>query len=177
MRQGRGAHFAGRILFCAFSGNGGMKRLLLASITAYQRWLSPIKGFSCAYRVHVGGESCSAYGYRVIERYGIGYGLRLIKRRLDKCSRQHRLHTGSRVGQHKTHPSKLRSQAGFCDVSCDGCDVGAIGLDSCDLIGGACNVVDTCGSCDFGWWGRSRKNDEEKWVTIDSNPRQRRSAK
>lgn len=147
-----------------------MKRLLLASITAYQRWLSPIKGFSCAYRVHVGGESCSAYGYRVIERYGIRYGLHLIKRRLDKCSRQHRLHgDDSRIGRHKARHGRFHSQAGFCDVSCDGCDVAAIGSDGCDIIGGACNVADACGSCDLGGWGGSRKNGDEKWVTIEPN--------
>jgi putative component of membrane protein insertase Oxa1/YidC/SpoIIIJ protein YidD len=39
----------------------------LAAIRGYQRFLSPLKGFSCALRVFTGDESCSAYGDRVIE--------------------------------------------------------------------------------------------------------------
>jgi putative component of membrane protein insertase Oxa1/YidC/SpoIIIJ protein YidD len=63
----------------------------LAAIRAYQRVLSPRKGFCCALRAVTGGDSCSAYGYRVIARCGLWTGLRLLRRRLDACARQHRL--------------------------------------------------------------------------------------
>ncbi|HAZ49213.1 MAG TPA: hypothetical protein DDW76_23430 [Cyanobacteria bacterium UBA11369] len=33
----------------------------IASIKAYQRYISPHKGFSCAHRLLYGGESCSGY--------------------------------------------------------------------------------------------------------------------
>jgi len=38
-----------------------MTWLVLILITAYQRWISPFKGYSCAYRVHAGGKSCVIY--------------------------------------------------------------------------------------------------------------------
>jgi putative component of membrane protein insertase Oxa1/YidC/SpoIIIJ protein YidD len=52
-------------------------RCALAAIRAYQRHLSPRKGFSCALRGATGGRSCSAYGYRAIALCGLGKGLRL----------------------------------------------------------------------------------------------------
>lgn len=62
-----------------------LQRLVLAAIRLYQRWLSPHKGFVCAYRVYTGRDSCSAYGYRVINRYGALVGLALLRRRLADC--------------------------------------------------------------------------------------------
>ncbi len=40
-------------------------------ITTYQKYLSPIKGFSCAHRVLHGGESCSQYVKRTILERGL----------------------------------------------------------------------------------------------------------
>ena len=62
-----------------------MKLIVLALIRFYQTRVSPYKGFSCAYRVCTGRQNCSAYGYRVIHRYGALIGTRLIRRRLTRC--------------------------------------------------------------------------------------------
>jgi putative component of membrane protein insertase Oxa1/YidC/SpoIIIJ protein YidD len=35
-------------------------------IDGYQRFISPYKGYTCAYRVHAGRAWCSAFGKRVI---------------------------------------------------------------------------------------------------------------
>ena len=48
-----------------------LKILALAAITLYQRFVSPRKGFSCAYRFHTGGPSCSVLGFRAVRRYGV----------------------------------------------------------------------------------------------------------
>ena len=40
--------------------------LALGLIRAYQRWVSPYKGFACAHRVHRGGPSCSVVGAQVV---------------------------------------------------------------------------------------------------------------
>jgi uncharacterized protein len=40
------------------------------SIGAYQRYLSPHKGFCCAYRVHTGRRSCSAYARSITQQLG-----------------------------------------------------------------------------------------------------------
>jgi putative component of membrane protein insertase Oxa1/YidC/SpoIIIJ protein YidD len=114
-------------------------RCALAAIHAYQRHLSPHKGFSCALRGATGGRSCSAYGYRVIARCGLRKGLRLLRRRLDACGQTHRFGGGPLSYQH-----------GDCDPGCDlSCDVG-------DVASGVFDVLGNCG-CDLGSWGRSNK--------------------
>jgi putative component of membrane protein insertase Oxa1/YidC/SpoIIIJ protein YidD len=115
-------------------------RWALRAIRAYQRHLSPRKGFSCALRASNGGRSCSSYGHRVIARCGLRKGLRLLRRRLDACGQQHRFGGGP-----------LSYQQGDCDPGCDlSCDVA-------DVASGACDVLGNCGSCDLGSWGRSHK--------------------
>ena len=37
-----------------------MRALALVAIGAYQRYVSPYKGFCCAYRAHTSRASCSA---------------------------------------------------------------------------------------------------------------------
>ena len=103
-----------------------LSRLALAAIRLYQRHLSPIKGFSCALRVRTGGDSCSAYGYRIIERHGLPLGLVLLRRRLRRCGDIHR---GARAARNPV----LHHQHGDCDIlSCDGCDLpSGRGIGSC----------------------------------------------
>jgi uncharacterized protein len=143
-----------------------MKIIVLAAIRMYQRFLSPIKGFSCAYRLYAGGESCSAYGYRVIGRYGIRTGVSLLRRRLGACSHVQRQHAIFQRSHNAGMVMKANFQAGFCDVSCDGCDLGMGGCDGANLASSTCDILGNCGSCDFGSWGSSRKKDDEKWVKI-----------
>jgi uncharacterized protein len=124
-----------------------MQRLALAAIHAYQRWLSPHKGFVCAFRVHTGRDSCSAYGYRVIGRDGVPAGLALLRRRLAACGAQHRLHAPLRQPQ-----QGLRRQAGFCDLPCGvpGCGLpcNAPALDAaCDVASCGCDLADL-----WAWW-------------------------
>jgi len=125
--------------------------LALAAIRFYQRRISPHKGFSCALRIATGGASCSAYGYAVIERFGLARGLGLLQRRLELCGHVH----GRVRASAPLHP-RLKYQRGFCDVpACDGpCDL------PCDGHGG-CLSADTafdmasCG-CDLCEWWPSR---------------------
>lgn len=133
-----------------------LQPLALAAIRAYQRWLSPHKGFVCAFRVHTGRDSCSAYGYRVIQRFGVAAGLALLRRRLAGCGEQHRLHAALRHRQ-----KSLRHQAGFCDgpcdLPCDGpCDGGSGGKGAGRLLGNACDCA-SCG-CDLADAWRDWKN-------------------
>ncbi|MFZ6755511.1 membrane protein insertion efficiency factor YidD [Undibacterium sp. Dicai25W] len=95
-----------------------MNRLVLAMIFLYRKFVSPFKGFSCAYRLHTGGLSCSAHGYRVIERHGISCGLKLIGRRLDRCRQKYLQFNTVRGGYKKTLKARLRahfaSSKNFC---------------------------------------------------------------
>jgi hypothetical protein len=54
--------------------------LLLALITLYRRWISPLLGPRCRFI-----PSCSAYGLEAIERHGAWRGGWLTLRRLLRC--------------------------------------------------------------------------------------------
>jgi putative component of membrane protein insertase Oxa1/YidC/SpoIIIJ protein YidD len=112
-----------------------MKSAMLLAIAFYRRWISPLKGFSCAYRVYTGHASCSRLGFRAIRRYGALRGMAVLRARLTRCADAHR--------EHRQMHLHLHSQAGFCD----GCDIPCDGIDCVN-----CSGVGDCGS-----WGGSKK--------------------
>jgi putative component of membrane protein insertase Oxa1/YidC/SpoIIIJ protein YidD/surface antigen len=61
------------------------KPLALVSISAYQRFISPHKGWRCAYAVLHGQPSCSAYGKEAISRHGVVWGSWLLWHRFQDC--------------------------------------------------------------------------------------------
>jgi putative component of membrane protein insertase Oxa1/YidC/SpoIIIJ protein YidD len=91
-----------------------MRALALLAIDAYQRHLSPYKGFTCAYRCVKGGPSCSTIGARLIRRYGVVDGLLLTRRQLQRCAQ---------VAERRRGPNGRFRQRGDCDPGCAaGCD-------------------------------------------------------
>ena len=128
--------------------------LALAAICFYQHRISPHKGFSCALRVVTGGASCSAYGYAVIERFGLLRGLGLLQRRLELCGYVHR-----RLRLSPPPHPHLKYQRGFCDApACDGpCDLSCPGVGDCISADTALDI-DSCvydpGDC---WSSRRRR--------------------
>jgi uncharacterized protein len=60
--------------------SGLFKALLLALISGYRRWVSPLLGPRCRFI-----PSCSAYGIEAIERHGPWRGGWLTLRRLLRC--------------------------------------------------------------------------------------------
>lgn len=111
-----------------------MLRLAAAgAVGAYQRHISPHKGFSCAYRVHTGRGSCSEFGRRVILRLGLLAFFRLMPRQFARCRAafaaiprlDRRCSTGAR-DEHQRRSVLDRCDCGDCGISsCDG--------DACDL--------------------------------------------
>lgn len=59
---------------------------LVALIDAYQRYVSPHKGFRCAHRVLHGGASCSGFAKHVLLRNGPRWFLPLMRRRFAACA-------------------------------------------------------------------------------------------
>lgn len=110
-----------------------MHTLILAAIRFYQRFLSPFKGFRCAYHTHTGRQSCSHLGFRAVRRYGALSGLAVLRQRLYLCGVAHWRYS-------PPHCRPPLPQRGECDVGC------AL---PCDLLG-------NCGSCD--WPERKRKD-------------------
>ena len=62
-----------------------LDRLALAALTAYQRHLSPRKGFCCAHRVRYGGPSCSEYARQTLMADGLWRTLPPLRQRLRAC--------------------------------------------------------------------------------------------
>jgi uncharacterized protein len=58
-----------------------VKRLFLAPIRGYQRWISPARPRRCRYE-----PTCSAYAVEAIERHGAVRGLLLASWRLLRCN-------------------------------------------------------------------------------------------
>ncbi|MFZ2991104.1 membrane protein insertion efficiency factor YidD [Ideonella sp.] len=118
-------------------------------IALYKRYISPHKGFACAYRVHTGGCSCSTLGARAIRRFGLMRGLGVLSERTYLCGVAQRRHEGCAP---QRRPQSL--QRGDCDLG--GCDLpncdGPWGRAACN----ACDVLDCCSSCD-NWRRRDRK--------------------
>lgn len=55
------------------------------AINGYQRYISPHKGFCCAYRVVTGEDSCSEYVKKTIIRKGFFRSLTEIRNRFQDC--------------------------------------------------------------------------------------------
>ena len=64
------------------------KPAALVAISGYQRFVSPHKGWACAYAILHGGPSCSAYGKEVISRQGVLVGMCLLWNRFGDCARR-----------------------------------------------------------------------------------------
>lgn len=62
-----------------------MTRAALAAIDGYQRWISPYKGFRCAYSVAHGGPGCSGYAKAVIRDEGLWRAWQLMRVRFAAC--------------------------------------------------------------------------------------------
>jgi putative membrane protein insertion efficiency factor len=63
-----------------------MTRVVMAVITGYQRWISPLYPPCCGFV-----PTCSAYTREALERHGLLRGLGLAIRRVLKC---HPFHAG-----------------------------------------------------------------------------------
>ena len=61
------------------------RRLAVAAIGGYQRYLSPHKRFACAHRLLHGGESCSQYVKCAIAQQGLSAALPLARQRFQDC--------------------------------------------------------------------------------------------
>src|SRR5687768_169954 len=64
-----------------------LSQILAVVIEVYQRYISPRKGFCCAYRVWRGRKSCSELARRVVLRGGIVLLLPIMQLRFAKCAR------------------------------------------------------------------------------------------
>lgn len=57
-----------------------MKKIVLGLISAYQRFISPLRGPTCRFR-----PTCSEYAREAIEKYGVWFGGWLAVWRILRC--------------------------------------------------------------------------------------------
>jgi putative component of membrane protein insertase Oxa1/YidC/SpoIIIJ protein YidD len=62
-----------------------MSAMALSAIRGYQRYLSPRKGYACAYRLRHGGTGCSGYAKAAIADHGVICALPLARARFRAC--------------------------------------------------------------------------------------------
>ncbi len=128
--------------------------VLLIAIRIYQRYLSPYKGFSCAYHRHTGFASCSHLGYRAVRRHGIMMGLTLLKQRTYLCGVIQRRH-------YHLPKRSINYQRGDCDP---GCDLNWDMPNVCDIT----NLCDPSCACD--WSDRKKKKDgRDKTLNVNES--------
>lgn len=125
-----------------------LRSVALGAIRLYQRFVSPHKGFACAYRAHTGRCGCSQLGYRAIRRYGLGKGWLVLRQRTWLCGVAHRRHAPA--------PSRpLARERGDCDCGLP-CDL--------DLFpsSGKWNVCDGFSCCDVAGCDWPSRNDRQR---------------
>lgn len=128
-----------------------MRLLALLAIRFYQQFISPYKGFCCAYGVYTGHASCSALGYRAVRRFGVWHGVQVLDGRMAKCGVAHR----------RVLAAPIQRQAGSCDLPCDAscfsCDLDLPSPGkTCKALGDFADCADCCD------WNRSRKKRREE---------------
>ena len=62
-----------------------LSKMALGAIWGYQQFISPRKGFRCAYSVRHGGTGCSGYAKFAIRDHGFWTAIPIIRQRLRDC--------------------------------------------------------------------------------------------
>ncbi len=98
---------------------------MLVGIEAYQRYVSPYKGYSCAYRMRHGALSCSELIKRAIAIRGPLAALDLARRRFLACQKaaaDSGAESDGKTGEHRknTDPSGGIERGSLVDCGCYG---------------------------------------------------------
>ncbi|WP_460200501.1 membrane protein insertion efficiency factor YidD [Scytonema sp. NUACC21] len=148
------------------------RQISVAAITGYQKHISPRKGFSCAYRILYGRESCSQYIKQAIATEGLRAAIVKSRSRFQACSKANQIllsHTQNSDSTEETPNKKRRtsfcsrnrdrqwdcSSSNYegCEGSCDcASGLGELATSDCGIVDCGsldCSAAD-CGSLDFG---------------------------
>ena len=139
-----------RIIAEALKMEETVRRLILLIVRGYQLYISPYKGFCCAYKKLHNEQSCSAYFYSCISDRNLDLSIasNLLQKRLVDCKQAY-LILKTDANYRQQHKAKKRrrnnNECGSCSEWIDfgslfyWCDFGdCLGCSDCDL-----------GICDF----------------------------
>jgi putative component of membrane protein insertase Oxa1/YidC/SpoIIIJ protein YidD len=104
--------------------------LVAVCIEMYQRFLSPYKGFRCAYRARTKRASCSEFAKRVALRRGVAALPALLRERFKRCA------VAARAMAHR-RSEKGERRRGSSSSAFDGC--GDAAGEAC--VHGGCDVL------------------------------------
>ena len=100
-----------------------LEKSALALIWGYQRYLSPRKGYACAYRVVHGGTGCSGFAKYAHVQHGFWKAMPLIRKRFADCKQaaQNMSVTDQGNGPPNRPRKRRRRWSDYCDCSacCD----------------------------------------------------------
>lgn len=63
------------------------KAIAIKSINGYQRYISPVKGFSCPHRLLHGGDSCSDYVKKMLNQQSLIQAVKSSRQRFRDCAK------------------------------------------------------------------------------------------
>jgi len=117
----------------------------IIAIIAYQKYLSPHKGFSCAHRLLHGGESCSQYIKRMIAERGVISAIPRARQRLKDCKAANIVMKAGSNKKRRQEKQNLVDDcvAGWDCYCCGACDA----VDCLNGLNGDCG-----GGCDLVGW-------------------------
>jgi len=133
-----------------------MKSLAIWAINLYQKYVSPYKGYRCAYGVYHQNGTCSSIIKGHIQKEGLIKAYPLIRGQFQACKfaydnlerKEQRRHKKEEKRKNKEDKRKRKGtevkkkdDGGGCSGDCSGCS--SMDLDVCDCDGGSCDI----GSC------------------------------
>ncbi|MDB9514906.1 membrane protein insertion efficiency factor YidD [Kamptonema animale CS-326] len=144
--------------------DSAVRQIAVASITGYQKYISPKKGFSCAHRVLYGGESCSQYIKGAIAQRGLSQGLKAARHRFAACKNANKI-LKARYNSQSNHEnpnsqdndrakseketsrrnSKYQNDCGDAASDCSSADCSGMDCSGVDCSGMDCSGVDCSG--------------------------------
>ena len=132
-----------------------VKSLFRLVIKLYQRYISPYKGFACAYRILHQEQSCSGYFYTCISEQNFSSACMLLQQRLIDCQQAHEILKTKAGYQHQGKSKRRRKQTSGCADNNNGFNcIDLIDLSdlfiTCDFVD--CDLADCdfdLGGCDF----------------------------
>jgi putative component of membrane protein insertase Oxa1/YidC/SpoIIIJ protein YidD len=130
---------------------------MLMVIDFYQRFISPYKGFRCAYRAARGRHSCSEFGKRALHRGGVVGFWPLLRRRFARCAeaaRSLKARNSAAVLEYKSKEKRedeAHRRSGDRSFDCGADCVPPCGdVGSCDVGEAGCGPAEAAGSAGEG---------------------------
>ncbi len=111
-----------------------LSRSIVVAITGYQRYVSPYKGFCCAYRVKHNDMSCSAFVQQAVLHHGVWRAIPVVKQRFKACKTA-AFELNTQPHQRNREQNRGRQQA---RNNCDACNfIELIPSEGCSALGDA----------------------------------------